>query len=341
MRRLIGRTRTRGTLGGVAGGVLIGLLAVATACGGTPSESGAGGDVDRLSIIIPAEPGGGWDQTGRAAQKTLQDADLANGVQVSNVGGAGGTIGLAQLANNKRGDVLMVTGLVMVGAIETNKSKVRLEDTTPVARLTSEDLIVVVPASSPYKTIKDLVDDIVAKGKGVAVTGGSAGGSRPHPGRSAAQGRGSRRAGPPGKLNYVAYSGGGESLAALLGNKVDAGISGVGEYAEQVNAGKLRALAVSGPERVKGVDAPTLREAGYDVELTNWRGVVAPGAISADDRKALVDLVTKMHGSAEWKAALDKAGWGDAFLAGDEFKAFLTEDISTAQQTLRDIGLVK
>lgn len=322
----------------------IGVLALATvlaACGGS-DDGGSGSGVDDLSIMVPADPGGGWDQTGRAFQKALDESGVAGGVEVTNVGGAGGTVGLAQLANQRGGGTtLMVTGLVMVGAVETNQSQARLEDTTPVARLTSEDLIVVVPADSPYQTIADLVDDIVATGKDVAVTGGSAGGAD-----HILAGLLLKDAGVPADelvdtLNYIAYSGGGESLAALLGGQVDAGISGVGEYAEQVAAGELRALAVSGPERVEGIDAPTLTEAGYDVELTNWRGLVAAGDISDDDRAALVDLVTEVHESEEWQAELDRAGWGDTFLAGDEFDAFLGEEIASVQDVLRDIGLVQ
>jgi putative tricarboxylic transport membrane protein len=341
MRRLSSRPSTRLRIGAVVATTLLALAG----CGGTQGgDEGAGGKApsfDRLSIIVPAEPGGGWDQTGRAMQKALQDADLAASARVTNVGGAGGTVGLAQLANEKRGDVLMVTGLVMVGAIETNKSEVSLEDTTPIARLTSEDLVVVVPADSPYDTINDLVEDIKAKGKDVAVTGGSAGGADHILAGQLLKDAGVEPAKLTDTLNYVAYSGGGESLAALLGNKVDAGISGVAEYAEQIKAGKLRALAVSGPERVDGIDAPTLREAGYDVELTNWRGVVAPGGLSAEDRDALVDLVTQLHDSAEWKAALKTNGWGDTFLAGDKYQSFLTKETASVQTVLRDIGLVK
>lgn len=325
--------------------VAIGAVALATAlaaCGGSDSTTDSGSGVEDLSIMVPADPGGGWDQTGRAFQKALDETGLAGGAEVTNVGGAGGTVGLAQLANQRGGGTtLMVTGLVMVGAVETNQSQARLEDTTPIARLTSEDLIVVVPAESPYQTVNDLVDDIVATGKDVAVTGGSAGGAD-----HILAGLLLKDAGVPAEelidtLNYIAYSGGGESLAALLGGQVDAGISGVGEYSEQVAAGELRALAVSGPERVEGIDAPTLTEAGYDVELTNWRGLVASGDISDEDRAALVDLVTDLHGSEEWKAELERAGWGDTFLAGDEFDAFLDEEISSVQDVLRDIGLVQ
>ncbi|SDU68001.1 Bug family tripartite tricarboxylate transporter substrate binding protein [Jiangella alkaliphila] len=328
--------------------IAIGALALATvlaACGGSDdggSSSDSGSGVDDLSIMVPADPGGGWDQTGRAFQKALDESGLAGGVEVTNVGGAGGTVGLAQLANQRGGGTtLMVTGLVMVGAVETNQSQARLEDTTPVARLTSEDLIVVVPADSPYETVTDLVDDIVATGKDVAVTGGSAGGADHILAGLLLKDAGVAADELIDTLNYIAYSGGGESLAALLGGQVDAGISGIGEYAEQVEAGELRALAVSGPARVEGIDAPTLTEAGYDVELTNWRGLVAAGDISDEDRAALVDLVTQVSESDEWQAELDRAGWGDTFLPGEEFDAFLGEEITSVQNVLRDIGLVQ
>lgn len=325
----------------------IGAMALATvlaACGGDDGDSttDSGSGIDDLSIMVPADPGGGWDQTGRAFQKALDETGLASGAEVTNVGGAGGTVGLAQLANQRGGGTtLMVTGLVMVGAVETNQSQARLEDTTPIARLTSEDLIVVVPAESPYQTITDLVDDIVATGKDVAVTGGSAGGADHILAGLLLKDAGVAPEELIDTLNYIAYSGGGESLAALLGGQVDAGISGIAEYSEQVAAGELRALAVSGPERVEGIDAPTLTEAGYDVELTNWRGLVAAGDISDEDRAALVDLVTELHESEEWKAELDRAGWGDTFLAGEEFDAFIGEEITSVQNVLRDIGLVQ
>lgn len=336
MRRLIGRAAARGSA------VTVAAVLALTACGGSGGEDTASGSAgDGLSIMVPADPGGGWDQTGRAMQKALQDAGLGSGVQVSNVGGAGGTVGLAQLGNQRGADTLMVTGLVMVGAVETNQSEVRLEDTTPIARLTSEDLIVVAPAGSPYETIQDLVDDIVADGRDVTVTGGSAGGADHILAGLLLKDAGVAPEELVDTLNYVAYSGGGESLAALLGGKVDAGISGVAEYAEQVAAGELKALAVSGPEPVDGIDAPTLLEAGYDVELTNWRGVVAPGGISDEERSALVDLVTELHETEEWQGELDRAGWGDTFLVGDEFDDFLADDIASVQDVLRDIGLVQ
>lgn len=311
-----------------------------TACsdgGGSGGGTGAETGIDRLNIIVPADPGGGWDQTGRAMQKVLQDNDLVGNASVANVGGAGGTNGLAKLATERDPDTLMVMGYVMVGAVETNAAANRIEDTTPIARLTEEPLIVVVPADSPYETIDDLVADIKEKGQGVSITGGSAGGAD-----HILAGMILKQAGiSPDKLNYIPYSGGGESLAALLGNKVSAGISGVGEYAEQVKAGKMRGLAVSGADVAAQLpEVKTLTDQGIDVVLTNWRGVVAPGSIDEAQAEALTKLVTDMAGTEEWKATLETNNWADAFLAGAEFEAFLKEDITTVKTTLTDIGLL-
>ncbi len=329
-RRRTSRPRTVAALLGVAALTL-------SACGGGSSSTGAeDASASRIQLMAPADPGGGWDGTARAMAASMEGAGLAKSTQVSNVPGAGGTIGLAQLANETSEDYLMVMGLVMVGAIETNESPATLDDVTPIARLTAEDEIIVVPDASPYVTIQDLADDLAANGRDVAIAGGSAGGTD-----HIVAGLLTKAAGAsPEDLNYIAYSGGGETLAALLGNKVSAGISGVSEYAEQVKAGKLRALAVTGPERVDGIDAPTLTEAGFDIEFINWRGVVAPAGLSDTATDRLVDLVTEMHDSAEWQDALETNGWDDTFLTGDEFAAFIEEERQVTTTVLRDLGLV-
>jgi putative tricarboxylic transport membrane protein len=321
------------------------VLALALAGCSSLEPSGGGSDdtaIDDLSIVVPAAPGGGWDSTGRAMQADMQSEKLVGSATVTNVDGAGGTVGLANIANATDPNTLLVMGLVMVGAVETNQSQARIEDTTPIARLTEEQEVIVVPAESPYETIDDLIADIEKNGKDVTITGGSAGGTD-----HILAGMLLKAAGMPAEdvassLNYVAYSGGGESLAALLGNNVDAGISGVSEYAEQVEAGDLRALAVSGEERVDALpDAPTLTEAGYDLVLTNWRGVVAPGSIDDAQKEALTAAVTELAESDTWQATLEEKGWDDAFLAGDEFDSYLTDNIAEIQVVLQDIGLVK
>lgn len=332
----LGSTMKRlSTIGAMGAVTALALSACGSGSGTTEGGSEAG--IDRLNIIVPADPGGGWDQTGRAMQKDLQENDLVGNASVVNVGGAGGTNGLAQLATEQDPNTLMVMGYVMVGAVETNAAQTRIEDTTPIARLTEEPLVVVVPADSPYQTIDDLLSAIEAEGQGVSITGGSAGGAD-----HILAGQMLKEAGiSPENLNYIPYSGGGESLAALLGNKVSAGISGVGEYAEQVKAGELRALAVSGAEPATLLpEAPTLTDEGVDVVLTNWRGVVAPGSIDEAKATELTELVTEMAETESWQETLETNAWSDAFLAGEEFDAFLKEDIAAVKTTLTEIGLL-
>ncbi len=319
---------------------LVAALLTVSACSDSPGNGSAGSGeaqaFSRLQIMAPADPGGGWDSTARAMSQAVESANLAGSTNVTNVPGAGGTIGLAQLANERSDSFLMVMGLVMIGAIETNQSEVSLDDVTPIARLTAEDEIVVVPAASPYQTIDDLVADLQAKGRAVTFSGGSAGGTDHILAGLIAQAAGV----DPANLNYIPYSGGGESLAALLGNQVSAGISGVSEYAEQITAGTLRPLAVSGSDRVDGIDAPTLTEAGYDVELINWRGVVAPAGLSSEQTDRLITLVTEMHDSESWQQALDTNGWTDTFLAGEEFATYIQDQVQVTTQVLKDLGLV-
>ncbi|WP_346619138.1 tripartite tricarboxylate transporter substrate-binding protein [Blastococcus montanus] len=320
----------------VATAVAVGLTGCGSDGGGGGGAGGGADRINRLAVMAPADPGGGWDQTARAIAASLEEEELVGSTRVTNVGGAGGTVGLAELANERSEDFLMVMGLVMVGAVETNQSQATLDDVTPIARLTTEDEIIVVPAGSPFQTVDDLVEAVRAEGRGVSIAGGSAGGTD-----HIAAGLLFQAADLPIEdLNYVAFSGGGESLAALLGGQVDAGISGVGEYAQQIEAGELRPLAVTGSDPVEGIDAPTLTEAGYDVELTNWRGVVAPPNISDEARERLLAVVAEMQESESWQNELEERGWEDAYLAGDEFEAFLEEERQRVRGVLEDIGLV-
>jgi putative tricarboxylic transport membrane protein len=309
-------------------------VAALTGCGDT---GGGGATAGSLRIMAPAAPGGGWDQTSRVAEQALKSADPSRKVEVFNVPGAGGTIGLAQLAGEKgNGNLLMTMGLVMVGAIEQNKSEVTLAETTPIAKLTEEYEIVVVPAESPLKSLDDLVAAWKADPAKVSVAGGSAGGTD-----HIVAGLMAKAAGiDPKQVNYIAHSGGGEALNALLGNKVTIGISGVGEFAEHVKSGKLRALGVTSGERLPDLDAPTLKEGGLDVELANWRGFVAPGGLSDADKQALTDLVTKMHDTQPWQDAVAKNGWIDAFMTGQEFADYLRSEETRVKGIIAEMGLV-
>ncbi|MBB3964726.1 putative tricarboxylic transport membrane protein [Rhizobium metallidurans] len=291
------------------------------------------------TIMAPAAPGGGWDQTARSLQQVMQKEGISGNVQVMNVPGAGGTIGLAQFTgqNNGNPNALIVGGYVMVGAILTNKSPVSLKDVTPIARLTGEYEAIVVPTSSDIKTMADLVAKLKADPGSVSWGGGSAGGTD-----HIAVGLIAKAVGvDPTKINYVAFSGGGEALAAILGGQVTAGISGYGEFESQVKSGQLRLLAVSGDERIEGTDAPTLKEAGVDVSLQNWRMVAAAPGLSAEQTAAVTADFDKLSKSASWQEMLKTKGWADTYLAGDAFKAQLDKDVSATETILKDIGLVQ
>ena len=291
------------------------------------------------TIMAPAAPGGGWDQTARTMQAVMQEAGVSGNVQVTNVPGAGGTIGLAQFVNQANGnpEALIVGGYVMVGAILTNASPVDLTMVTPIARLTGEAEAIVVPASSDIQTMDDLVAKLKADPGAVSWAGGSAGGAD-----HIAAGLIAKAIGvDPTKVNYIAFSGGGEALAAILGGQVTVGISGLGEFASQIEAGELRLLAVSGEQRVPGVDAPTLTEAGVDVALENWRMVAAAPGITDEQKAAVTADIEKMATSEPWQKALADRGWVDRYLAGDDFTQQLAADISATQAILQDIGLTQ
>lgn len=292
-----------------------------------------------LKVMAPAAPGGGWDQTARAIQQALVAEKLVKSAQVTNVPGAGGSVGIAQFVTAAKGDgnQLMVNGFVMVGALLANKSPVTLDQVTPIARLTEETQVIVVPANSAIKTAQDLAAAVKADIAKVTWAGGSAGGVD-HITAALFAGRAGADA---TKVNYIPFSGGGESLAAILGAKVTAGISGWGEYEGQIKSGKLRAIGVTSPQRLPGVDVPTFREQGIDLVITNWRSVVAPPGITPQQRQALIELMGKMVKSPTWADILKQKGWDDAFLAGDDFAKFLKEEQARVKEVLISVGLVK
>ena len=314
------------------------LAATAAAAGlaGFSSRPGAQPRMASLYIFVPAGPGGGWDGLGRAIEQAARGAGLVGNFQFENVGGAGGTVGLPRFVAQRRGrpDSLMVAGSVMVGATLTNRTPVGLKDVVPVARMTAEVGVIVVPASSEIQTIQGFLDALKANPGGMSVAGGSAGGTDHITlglmlkalGRSARDG------------SYVAFAGGGPANAAILGAQVKAGISGFSEFAEQIKAGRMRALATTGETR-NDPAIPTLKESGVDVVISNWRGVFAPPGIRADAREALVRLMTEIHASAGWKEILQTRGWQDAFLTGDAFAQFLEQDRAQTEAVLKEIGL--
>ncbi|MFE9693884.1 Bug family tripartite tricarboxylate transporter substrate binding protein [Micromonospora sp. NPDC005806] len=332
-------TRRNVLVMGVAAATALALAA----CGATADKNGAGSandgkPVTGLRIMVPNTPGGGYDTTARTAAKVMEDAKIATGVQVFNLPGAGGTVGLQRTVNEKgNGKLAMQMGLGVVGASYTSKSAATLTQTTPLAKMIEEAGAIVVPKDSPYKNINDLIAAWKADPKKIAVGGGSSPGGPDHllPMQLA------KTVGiDPKQVNFVSYDGGGELLPALLGGKVAFGASGFGEFLKQVEAGQIRVLAVTSEAPIEVLkDVPTLKASGIDLVFTNWRGIVAPPGISDADKKVWIDVLTKMHDSAEWKAELAKRGWTDAFVTGDEFGTFLTEQDKAVADILKQLGL--
>ncbi|WP_369786743.1 Bug family tripartite tricarboxylate transporter substrate binding protein [Saccharomonospora xinjiangensis] len=297
----------------------------------------AGPRIRGLRVMVPNTPGGGYDITARTAVKVLEDNDLNGPTEVFNLPGAGGTVALGRLVGERgNGRLAMSMGLGVVGSVYTNSSPSTLQDTTPIAKLTEEADIIVVGKDSPYQDIGDLLDAWKADPGGVPVGGGSSPGGPDH----LAPMLTAKAIGlDPKKVNYVPFDGGGELMASVLGGKIAFGVSGIGETRDQIEAGELRALAVTGPERVRGIDAPTLLESGVDVSFTNWRGIVAPPGLSEGDRQKLIDLFTAMHGTEQWQEMLRVNGWSDAFSTGDEFARFLADENDRVASVLKELGL--
>lgn len=295
--------------------------------------------LDSMKILVPANPGGGWDQTARALQAAMQADGIVRKVSVDNRGGAGGTIGLSQFVNGAKGDgsATLMGGMVMVGAIVSNKSPVNLTQVTPLARLTGESLVVVVPASSKVQTLKELIEQLKANPGSVSFGGGSFGGSDHILAGLIAKAVGV----DPSKVNYIAYSGGGEAQAAIMGGHVAAGISGYGEFQAQIKSGKLRALGVSSAERIAGEPVPTLKEQGVDVELINWRALFGAPGITEAQRQELIAALDKAVVTTSWKEALKRNDWADVYLRGDEFAKFLEADSARVSKLVTELGIGK
>jgi putative tricarboxylic transport membrane protein len=309
-----------------------------TAEGGSADSSAKGdGPITGLQLMVPNSPGSGYDTTGRAVAKAMEDADQADSIEVFNLEGAGGTVGLQRLVNEKGNDkMLMQMGLGVVGAQYSNKSQATLDQTTPIARLIEESEAIVVPADSPFKTIDDLTTAWKANPGDVPVGGASNPGGPDHlTAMLTAQAVGV----DPKKVNYVAYDGGGELLAAVLGGEVKVAATGIGEVSEQAAGGKIRILAVTSEEPVDGVDAPTLKDEGVDLTFVNWRGIVAPPGLSDEQQQKFVDAITAMHDSDGWKKALEDNGWTDSFQTGNEFGSFLKDESDRVATVLGDLGL--
>ena len=337
MSRLSGARPRLWRLRAPAVAAVLGSVLALSACGVTRGESA--GDLD---MWIPNSPGGGYDQTGRAAVGVLERDGITDGeIQVTNILGAGGSVAMSRLMSEEGNEQLMMTfGLGVVGSTYSFAVDARPQDATPLAQLIEEQEGVIVPGDSPFKTIDDLVEAWKSDPRSIAVGGGSSPGGPDHlfP-MQLAQTIGI----DPKQVRYVTYDGGGPLTSALLGHKIQVGFSGLAEFEGQIESGELRVLAVSGEERYASgpvADAPTLTESGIDLVFTNWRGVLAPPGISAEAEDRLIDQLSRMHESPQWERVLEQNGWTDRFRTGEDFEEFLVEEDERVATTLKELDLL-
>ena len=289
-----------------------------------------------MTLIAPAGAGGGWDSFVREQQQVLRQNNIVGNVRVLNIPGAGGTIGLAKLTTMEgTGDTLMATGSAMTGGIALNDSPVAYEDVTPLARLTEDYDVIIVPADSPHNTINDLFAEWTKNPSKHPWTGGSAGSLDHLVVADLALAAGIK----PSKLTYIPKSGGGEAIQALLNGTASYASTGYNEVSDQILAGRVKALAVTSPERLPGVNIPTLQEQGVDVVKANWRGMIAPPGITPEVYKQQLEILRTMHNTEDWQEVLKRNAWSDAWLAGDEFQEFLKEDMADTSALLKELGL--
>ena len=309
-----------------------------TVAGIDAARSSSGSDARaKLTLIAPAAAGGGWDLVAREAQQALRSDGIVNNAQVVNVPGAGGTIGLSQLENlSGQPTTVMITGTVMLGGIAINNSETTLADTVPIAKLAEDFEVFVVPKDSPIQNLEDMIEAWRANPGGLPIGGGSLGGIDHIVAGQLAQ----EADIDPAAINYIAYSGGGEVLTSLLSNTVGVAVSGFNDFRDQIEAGNVRALAVASPEPLEGLDVDTFIELGYNVDLVNWRGIVAPPGISDEDRQTLIDIATEMVETEQWATAVERNRWKESFITGDEFGEFLDVEQARITGILEELGLV-
>lgn len=294
--------------------------------------------LDTVKFMAPGSVGGGYDQTARDLGKALIEAKAAKAVTFENKGGAGGTLGLAQFANSTKGDpnALLVVGAIMVAGIEQNKPQITLKDVTPIARLFTEYNVIAVRKESEFKTLEDLLKAFKEKPSSITWGGGSKG-SIDHIGIADLAGKMDI---PVNKVNYVAFAGGGEVVAQVLGGQIKVITGGYAELGQYIKNGQFRVLAIGAPERVEGIDAPTLKEKGYDVIIGNWRGVYGAANLTPEQRKEVTDAVLAAADSNVWKDNVKTNAWSPSILTGDEFGKFVDAEHVRLHGMLVEVGLI-
>jgi putative tricarboxylic transport membrane protein len=317
---------------------LIVVLSLALAAGGAAAAYPA----RPLEIVAPANPGGGWDALARTINRALEVEKLyPQPMAVLNKPGGGGAVGLAYVFQ-KRGDdyeLVVYSPPLIINTLNKTFTQ-NYKELTPLAKLITDDQIFIVRADSPYKTFADLLAALKKAPGQVKFAGGSSPGSMDH----LAFVKVAKTAGVnPKDLVYVAFSGGGEALTALLGGNVAFVSTGVGEVLGQLQAGTVRALGITSAERRGGPlkDIPTMKALGINATYEVWRGVFGAPGMSKEAQGWWGKTLKTMAGTKTWKQSLEKLQWVDAYAPAEEFARFLADEEKSYRDLMTDLGFAK
>jgi len=320
---------------GRAVGGAVAVSAIAIAAYGSITSASAGDDIHAsMTIIAPAAAGGGWDGVARELQQAQKANGLVNNVQVVNMPGAGGTIALGNVSVlNGQANNLLVGGTGLLAATVQFDSAATLDDVTPLAVMVEEYDVIVVPADSPFQTLDDLVAAWKADPRALPWTGGGSFDQLVVAELALAAGI------PPVEMTYISSDGGGEAIQALLNGTAQAATGGYPDNIDQIDSGRLRALALVASEPLEGIDIPTAVEQGYEVGLTNWRMLAAPSGLSDEQVDGLTELVLESTATPEWADARARYHWTERIITGDDLTTFLADERTRIERLYEEMGL--
>lgn len=289
-----------------------------------------------VEFVSSSNIGGGYGTTAIAIGEAMKKEGLLTDYTVTYRSNA--PLGLGYFYDQKnRKDLLLITGFAMPGGLATNGSKLDITTASAVAGVMREAEAFVVPTSSKYRTINQLLADIKANPKGIAIGGGNYGGVDHVTVATLAATVGVKAT----DLNYIPYSGGGSLVPDVIGGRVAVGVSGTSEFSAFVEAGKMRVLAVTSPKPLKVIKGKTLVQQGINLTFGNWRGILAPADLTAAEYLNTVKVMDVLHSSPSWKTTLTEKSWIDEYRSGAAFTKWIKAENTAIINVLTDFKLIK
>ncbi len=314
--------------------------AVAAMSLGTPALADGHQQMDSIHFLIPGGAGGGWDGTARGTGEALTESGLVGSASYENMSGGGGGVAIAYMIENSESQhgTLMVNSTPIVIRSLTGVFPQSFRDLTLIAGTIGDYAALVVNTDSPIQSMDDLLAAYRADNSAVAIGGGSVPGGMDHLVAAMVM----QAAGEdPLDVRYIPYDAGGAAMAGLLSGEIQALSTGFSEAVDLANAGEVRILGVTSPDRVGAYeDAPTMMEQGIDVEFVNWRGFFGAPSLTDAEAQAYRDVLAAMYDTEEWEAVRARNGWVNIHNSGDDFRTFLEAQETAIGDLMRTLGFL-